>query len=169
MPNNDTLIESISQKISDPVSERTTDFSTLDLKYEYSQLKRHPETAKHCTFNIIRGEKTGTYRFHTGFYGHTDMPAELQKAMDYTLIGFKKTYCLLDEILIVSKGSEEKHKRYVFNCLKRLDEENLKIFLSKCHFVKLEIEWLGRNISQSGISPIKTKHQRSYPLKHRKH
>ena len=38
MPNIDTLIESIPQKISAPVSQNTTHFSTLDLKYAYSQL-----------------------------------------------------------------------------------------------------------------------------------
>ena len=43
---------------------------------------------------------TGTYRFQGGFYGLTDMPAEFQKAMDYTLIGLKNTYCFLVDIRI---------------------------------------------------------------------
>ena len=30
---------------------------------------------------------TGRNRFQTGFYGLTDMPAEIQTAMDYALIG----------------------------------------------------------------------------------
>ena len=58
--------------------------STLDLKYAYSQLQLHKDTAKHCNFNITCGESTGTYIFKPGFYGLTDMPAEIQKAMDYT-------------------------------------------------------------------------------------
>ena len=33
---------------------------------------------------------TGIYRCQTVFYGLTDMPAEFQKAMDYTLIRQKK-------------------------------------------------------------------------------
>ena len=85
---------------------------------------------------------TGTYRFQTAFYGLTDMPAEFQKAMDYTLIGLKNTYWFLDDILIVNKGSLEEHKCYVMSCLKRLDDENLRINLPKCHFRKLEIDWL---------------------------
>ena len=44
---------------------------------------------------------TGTYRFQTQFFGLTDMPEEFQKAMDYTLIFLKNTYCFLDDILIV--------------------------------------------------------------------
>ena len=43
------------------------------------------------------------------------------------------------------------------NCLKRLDDENFRINLPKCHFGKLEINWLGYHISQSGISPLESK------------
>ena len=77
--------------------------------------------------------------------------------MGYTLIGIKNTYFFLDDILVVSKGSEEELKNYVMGCLKRLDDENLRINFSKCHFSKVEIVWLGYHISQSGISPIKSK------------
>ena len=42
-------------------------------------------------------------------------------------------------------------------CLQRLDDKNLRINLPKCHFGKLEIDWLGYHISQSGISPLETK------------
>ena len=157
MPNIDTLIESISRQISAPASQNTTYFSTIDLKYAYSQLNLDIHTVNHCNFNIISGDMTDTYRFQTGFYGLTDMPAEFQKAMDYSLIGLKNTYCFLDDILIVSKGSLEKHKSYVMNCLQRLDDENLRISLPKCHFGKLEIDCLGYHISQSGILPLESK------------
>ena len=142
MPNIDTLIESISQQISAPASQNTTYFSTIDLKYAYSQLNSDANPANHCNFNIISGDMTGTYRFQTAFYGLTDMPAEFQKVMDYTLIGLKNTYCFLDNILIASKGSLEEHKNYVMKCLQRLDDENLRIQLPKGHFGKLEIDWL---------------------------
>ena len=91
-------------------------YFTLDLKYAYSQIKLHHGTAKHCNFNIMCGESTGTYKFKTGFYGLTDMPAEFQKAMDYILIGLQHTYCFLDDIIIVSTGTETDHLAYVTNC-----------------------------------------------------
>ena len=69
---------------------------------------------------------TGTYRFQTGFYGLTDMPAEFQRAMDYTLISLKNTCYFLDDLLKVRKETLEEHKKYVMNFLKRLDEENLR-------------------------------------------
>ena len=79
MPNIEMLIDTISQHLTNTQNGQQAHFTTLDLKYAYSQLKLHHDTAKHCNFNIICGESTGTYRFKTGFYGLTDMPAEFQK------------------------------------------------------------------------------------------
>ena len=62
-----------------------------------------------------------------------------------------------DDILIVSKGTLEEHKSCVMNCLKCLDDEKFRINLPKCHFGKLENDWLGYHISQSGISPLESK------------
>ena len=156
MPNIETLMNSISQIITDYKTKPAEKiyFSTIELKYAYSQLNLHPETAKRCNFIMVSGNMTGTYRFKTGFYGITDMPAEFQKAMDYTLIGLRNTFCFLDDILIVSEVSEEDHFRLVVNCLKKLEADNLRINLPKCHFAKQEISWLGYNITQSGTSPL---------------
>ena len=118
MPNIEMLIDTISQHLTNTQNGQQAIFITLDLKYAYCQLKLHHDTAKHCNFNIIFGESTGTYRFKTCFYRLTDMPAEFQKAMDYTLIGLQNTYCLLDDIIIVSTGTEAKHLTYVYKCLK---------------------------------------------------
>ena len=157
MPNIDTLNESISQQISAPALQNTAFSSKFDLKYAYSELKVDSNTANPCNFKIISGDMTGTYIIQPGLYGLTDMPAEFQKAMDYTLIGLKTTHCFLKCILIASKGSEVEHKHYILNCLRRLDDKNLRISLPKCHFIKLEIDWLGYHISKLGISPVEIK------------
>ena len=62
MPNIDSLIQTISQTLSTAPQE-TAYFTTLDLQYAYSQLKLHSDTARHCNFNIVSGDMTGTYRF----------------------------------------------------------------------------------------------------------
>ena len=59
--------------------------------------------------------------------------------------------------MIVSKGSEADHFQLVLDCLKKLDADNLRINLPKCHFAKQQISWLGYNITQSGISPLESK------------
>ena len=67
MPNIDNLIDTIQQNLNTNASHEAAYFSTLDLKYAYSQLNLDPETARHCNFIIIGSEGTGTYRFITGF------------------------------------------------------------------------------------------------------
>ena len=61
------------------------------------------------------------------------------------------------DIIIVSTGSEADHFSYVTKCLKKLDKDNLRINLQKCHFAKTEIEWLGYKFTQTGISPLENK------------
>ena len=102
-------------------------------------------------------ESTGFYRFKTGYYGLTDMPAEFQKAMDFTPICLQNSYCFLDDIIIVTTGTESDHLAYVTKCLKKLDKDNLRSNLRKCHFAKTEIEWRGYKFTQTGISPIESK------------
>ena len=59
--------------------------------------------------------------------------------------------------MIVSRGGIEKHLDLVRKCLIKLDQENLRINLAKCHFAKETIEWLGHNITQSGVTPLSSK------------
>ena len=141
MNNIDNLIDLIQQNLNTNASHETAYFSIMDLKYAYSQLNLDPETARHCNFKINSVEGTGTYRFITGFYGLTDMLAAFQKVMDYTLVGLNNTHCFLDDIIIVSRGSKEDHCKLVYKCLKKLDDNNLRKNLPKCHFAKTEIEW----------------------------
>ena len=157
MPTIDNLIDTIQQNLNTNASQETAYFSSLELMYAYSQFNLDPETARHCNFNIISGEGTSTYRFITGFYGLTDMPPAFQKVMDYTLVELQNTHCFLDDIIIVGRGSKEEHLKLVYKSLKKLDEDNLRIILSKCHFAKTEIEWLGHKFTQSGIAPLESK------------
>ena len=156
MPNIDSLIQTISQTLSTAPQEMAY-FTTLDLQYTYSQLNLHSDTARYCNFNLVSGDVTGTYRFKTGLYGLTDMPAEFQKAIGCTLAGLDYTFCFLDDIIIASRGCIENHLDLVRKFLIKLDQENLRINLAKCHFIKDKIEWLGHNITQTGITPLSNK------------
>ena len=93
MPKIDSLIETISQTLSNAPQE-TAYFKTLGLQYAYSQINLHNDTAGHCNFNIVSGDMICTYRFKTGLYGLTDMPVEFQKVIDCTLAG-SNTFCFL--------------------------------------------------------------------------
>ena len=90
---------------------------------------------------------TGTYSFKSGFYGLTDMPAMFQNAMVYTLINLENTFRFSDDILIVSKGSAEENKKYVFDCLHQLNEENFRHQINQVPLCKIKLDWLGNHIS----------------------
>ena len=127
------------------------------MKYAYSQLILDPETSGAFSFNVISGKCTGPYRFIAGFYGLIDMPAAFKKTKNCTLLGLKNTNT--DDFIIFNRGSKD-HQRFknVYPCLKKkLDKDNIRINLPKCHVNKTEIEWLGCKFSQSGLSPLESK------------
>ena len=138
----------------------------LDLNYAYSQLKLTPETARHCNFNILGGKATGTYRFLNEFYGLADMLAEFQRAMDRTLNNSKNTFCFLDDILIVSKGSEAEHEKLITDVLIKLNRENVSLKLSKCEFFLTEVNCLGNKLSENGVTSKIRKTEAILKLEH---
>ena len=92
------------------------------------------------------------------------MPAEFQKAMDRTLNHSKNTFCFLDDILIVSKGSETEHQKLITDVLVKLDKENL----SSAKFLKMNSIGSGHKLSESGVTPKLTKTEAILNLEHPK-
>ena len=80
-----------------------------------------------------------------------------QKAKDYTLIGLKSTYCFLDDKPIVGKDQKENVKFLCSNVFAELMRKFLGITFPVCHSAKPARGWLGCHISQSALSPIKSK------------
>ena len=153
MPNIELLLDKIAQVEKSDKSQQTL-FSTMDLRYAYSQIPLDKKTKEQCNFSFIGGHATGTYQFQTGFYGLTDMPAEFQKAIDLTLTNCTNTYAYLDDFLIVTKGSLDTHKQKLQSVLKKMDEENLAISLDKCKFACKQVDWLGFTVNSEGTKPL---------------
>ena len=84
----------------------------------------------------------------------TDMPAEIQKAIDLTLTNCKSTYAYSDDIPIVTKGSLELHKNILQTVLQKLDEKHLALSIDKCKFACKQVEWLGCSIDSEGTTSI---------------
>ena len=99
------------------------------------------------------GEKSiGTYRFKMGFYDLTTMPAEFQRVMDALLSEFPCAHAIIDDILVISKGS--KNIALVEKILKKLDKENRVLKLEKCKYTIKECEWLAHRITTFGIKHL---------------
>ena len=57
MPNLDNLIEQVAEIINSDNSGEVL-FTSLDMLYAYRQTDLHPDTARHCNFQIIGGRAT---------------------------------------------------------------------------------------------------------------
>ena len=77
--------------------------------------------------------------------------------MDTTLDGINSTNAFLDDIIIISKATLEKHENEIDKTLRRLDKKNLAISLHKCEFGITECTWLVYKINFEGITPTKRK------------
>ena len=125
MPNLGNLMENTAEIVNED-KEGEVMFSSLDKLYPYGQTLLHPDTAKHCNFQILGGESAGTYAFNTGYYGLTIMPPEFQTIMDNILHTTKNTFVFLDDILIVAKGNKESHMKKVEEVLTVLDQAGIR-------------------------------------------
>ena len=113
-------------------------FSTIDLKYASSQYNLDSKISKHCNFTKIGGDCNCTYSFKTCSNRLTDAQAELQKAMDFTLSSLRNTYCVLNDNIIVRRGSKTEHINDVYACFKVCNDDKFRINLPNCQYAKQE-------------------------------
>ena len=78
------------------------------------------------------------------------MPVEYQNVFDLTLTNCINTNAYLDNILIITKGSLELHKKKLQAVLTKLDEKQLSMSLDKRKFACKQIDWLGYKINSEG-------------------
>ena len=129
------------------------------MTYAYAQVPLHLLTAKHCNFQIIGGESTGTYRFVTSFYGLSVMPTEFQKLLYLLQAKFREVFVFIDDFLIVTKGTKKEHLNKAREVLKTLDNAELQVKAEKCKIAQSEIEWLSFKMTNERISPVNAKVQ----------
>ena len=89
------------------------------------------------------------------------MPANFQKAFDYTLSIINLAHTFLDDIIIINKRSLSDHERETDKVLVRLDNKKLAVSLQKCEFARTEQKWLGYKINLKGIISKEKKKKRS--------
>ena len=118
MPNMEELTSRSSRKNADgPADETWT--SKLDLDYAYGQLILSKEARNICIFAVTGGDFTGYYRFLKGFYGLADIPTIFQEKINQTLEN--KHPAWLDDIIIVTNGSKEQHRKELIEVIARLE------------------------------------------------
>lgn len=101
----------------------------------------------------------GLYQFRRCPFGFTNSPAVFQRAMNEIFRDGLYVRCVIyiDDILVYGQTKEETldNLEWVF---KKCKENNVKLKLSKCIFMKEKVNFLGYQIGQGVISPIPDKH-----------
>ena len=129
-------------------------FSTLDLAAGFWQIRMNKSSKEKTAFVT----QNGLFEFQVMPFGLTNAPAVFQRLMQRVISDlnppegpdFVGVY--VDDLLISSRTFEE-HLVHLSKVMGRLRSANLKLKLTKCHFVRPRVEYLGHVISSEGLSP----------------
>ena len=129
-------------------------FTKLDLASAYQQLELDDSAKEYLTINTHRG----LYRYNRLSFGVSMAPSVFQHVMDQILQGIPGVCCYLDDILIRSRSKEE-HLYLLDKVLTRLEQYGVHVKLSKCEFLKSEVQYLGHPVDNEGLHPTEEKVQ----------
>ena len=114
-------MEELNSRVSKKTADGPTDeiwISKFDLDYAYSQLQLSKRAMDLRIFAVNGGNFTGYYRFLKGFFGLADIPTYFQEQIDQTLEN--KHPAWLDNTIVVTKGSKQKHMEELTDVVTRL-------------------------------------------------
>ena len=126
-------------------------FSTMDLKSSFWQVKVSEGSCQYTAYTV---GSMGVYKFLYMPHSLCNAPVMFQCLMQNCLgelnLFFAMVY--LDDMIMYSEMPEDHltQLQAIFNCFAH---HRLKLKLSKCHFFKEEITYLGHEISAKGILP----------------
>ena len=129
-------------------------FSTLDLASGYWQIRMSPTSREKTAFVTPQG----LYEFCVMPFGLTNAPAVFQRLMQQLVTGLNPAagpdfvVVYIDDILVFSPTLEQ-HLHHLRAVIMRISEAGLKLKLSKCHFIRSEVEYLGHLITPEGLKP----------------
>ena len=129
-----------------------TRFSKLDLSQAYLQLSLDEQTSEMCTLNT----PFGLYRMNRLPYGVSSSPAIFQRTMENLLKDVRNVVVYIDDIVAFGKTQRE-HDETVEMVLRKLADAGLILKKEKCKWNARSIVFLGHEVNEDGITPLRTK------------
>lgn len=125
-------------------------YTVLDLASGFWQIPIRPSDKQKIAFCTPQG----IFTWKVMPFGLCNAPATFQRAMDETLRDYIRSFCMVyfDDIIVFSKSWDE-HLKHIELVLKRLQENNFQVKLTKCKFAMEEVVYLGHLVSYKGIAP----------------
>ncbi len=123
-------------------------FSKIDLHSRYYQIW----IAERDEEKIVCRTRYGSYEFLVMPFGLTNAPATFCTFMNDIFREWLDDFVVIyiDDILIYS-GSLEEHAEHLRKVFQRLRDNKLYAKLEKCEFGVMEVDFLGRRITQEGL------------------
>ena len=128
-------------------------FSKLDIQSAFHHLPIHPDDVnKTC----VLSPWGGAFVFKRLCFGLSNGPASWQKYVDAILSDIPGLFCYLDDILLCSDNVDQ-HMSTLETIFQRLSSHGLTLAVDKCEFGQSTVEYLGYQVSSTGIRPLKRK------------
>jgi transposase InsO family protein len=135
--------------------------TALDLNMGYYHIELSDSAKELCTITT----QWGKYEYQRLPMGLCNSPDIFQEKMNDLLDGLDTVRVYIDDILHVTKGTWQDHLEGLEEVFRRLQEAGLKVNAKKSNFGAHEMEYLGYNITRTGIQPIAKKVQAIQAIK----
>ena len=98
----------------------------------------------------------GQYRYRRMAFGMVNSSATFQRLVNIVISGLEGCQAYIDDLIIYSDTWEE-HMIRIRALFKRLADANLTVNLAKSDFCKATVEYLGHEIGQGQVKPVRAK------------
>lgn len=130
-------------------------FTTTDTLKGFFGMKLHKDSTQYTAFTLA-GE--GKYEYVCAPQGLASSPAGYYHLMDKILMNLTNSLSYLDDVITCSKTFED-HTVHLRALFKRMARHDLKLNIEKCHLGYKKVNYLGFEVSSSGVRPGESKCQ----------
>ncbi len=123
-------------------------FTKLDLSQAYHQIELSPQSRYITTFATHQG----LYRYKRLNYGTNSAAEIFQHTLQQVFQGMKGVKNIADDILVFGP-TYQAHNEALAECLRRIQTHGLTLNLSKCLFLKQNLEFFGLVFTKDGVRP----------------